>query len=66
MTSHWRFNAADAEHAQNHAHFKCNRCGTVTCLDESVTARSVSVPSGFRPLDVELTIKGVCAGCAPA
>ncbi len=62
----WRFSAADEEHAQRHAHFKCNDCGEVICLDRSVTARSIPLPSGYRSQEIELTVKGICAGCVPA
>jgi Fur family ferric uptake transcriptional regulator len=61
----WRFNAADEAHAQRHAHFKCNDCGEVICLDQSVGARSIPLPSGYRSQEIELTVKGLCAGCVP-
>jgi len=60
----WRFNAADGERArQRHAHFKCNDCGEVTCLQTAVAAPKVPLPAGYRSQDVELTVKGLCAGC---
>jgi len=60
----WRFNAADEQHArQQHAHFKCNDCGEVICLDTAVATRTVPLPAGYRPQEVELTVKGLCAGC---
>jgi Fur family ferric uptake transcriptional regulator len=59
----WRFNAVADEHADEHAHFKCNGCGTVTCLDELVAKPVVKLPAGFRTQRVELTVKGFCAGC---
>jgi len=60
----WRFNAADEEHArQQHAHFKCSDCGEVICLETAVTARKVALPAGYRPQEVELTVKGLCADC---
>jgi Fur family ferric uptake transcriptional regulator len=62
----WRFNAADAEHERRHAHFQCNDCGDVICLDQPVTARDIPVPSGYRPQEIELTVKGLCADCRPA
>jgi Fur family ferric uptake transcriptional regulator len=63
----WRFNAADEEHArQQHAHFKCNACGEVTCLETRVASRKVDLPAGYRPQEVELTVKGLCAGCTRA
>lgn len=59
----WRYNAAGQEHAGQHAHFKCNRCGTVLCLDELGAKSAVRLPAGFRSQQVELTVKGLCAGC---
>lgn len=62
----WRFIAAREERGRRHAHFKCSRCGGVTCLDGAAAVRSVPVPSGFRSQEIELTVKGLCAGCGPA
>jgi Fur family ferric uptake transcriptional regulator len=62
----WRFNAIDEEHAGRHAHFQCNHCGEVTCLEEVVATRNVPLPSGYRPQEVELVVKGQCAACTPA
>jgi Fur family ferric uptake transcriptional regulator len=64
----WRFNAADGEpaHSYGHAHFKCNGCGEVICLDEVRAARRVPLPAGYRSQEVELTVKGLCAECVPA
>lgn len=62
----WRFNAAEREHGHRHAHFQCNRCGTVLCLDDLDMRPSIRLPAGFRSQHVELTVKGLCAGCVPA
>lgn len=47
-----------------HAHFHCNACGKVYCLDK-IGAKSLKlpVPRGYRPEAVELTVKGQCARC---
>lgn len=60
----FRFNDSDIEHHQ-HAHFKCNRCAKVICLDQ-LRSRSEApkLPKGYRGLEVELTVKGLCAQCA--
>jgi len=62
----WRFNAAGHVHGGEHAHFKCNRCGTVLCLDGFSANPKVRLPAGFRPQQIERTVKGLCAGCIPA
>lgn len=62
----WRFNAADEGHARRHAHFQCNDCGEVICLEKVVATRNIPLPSGYRSQEVELIVKGLCAGCTPA
>lgn len=61
-----RFNAAGHVHEGAHAHFQCNRCGTVLCLDEFSGDPAVRLPRGFRLQQFELTVKGLCAGCGPS
>ncbi len=60
----WRYSTQDSG-AHQHAHFKCDSCGHVFCLDELNTAYAVSVPAGYLAKEIELTIKGRCAACAP-
>jgi Fur family transcriptional regulator, ferric uptake regulator len=55
----WRFMATRPE-ADKHAHFHCERCGAMRCLDEP-TPRQLRLPRGFRGESVELTVRG-CAG----
>jgi Fur family ferric uptake transcriptional regulator len=62
----WRFNAADEGHGRRHAHFQCNDCGEVICLEEMAVARDVRLPHGYRSQELELTVKGLCADCVPA
>ncbi len=62
----WRFNAAGHVHEGEHAHFQCDRCGTVLCLDEFSVAPVVRLPRGFRPQHFEMTVKGLCATCSPS
>ncbi len=62
----WRFNAAEEERTHEHAHFKCNDCGEVICLEKAIAARKVPLPSGYRSQEIELTVKGLCAECVPA
>ena len=59
----WRFSVTGEAH-ETHAHFQCNRCGRVLCLDE-LSARKVPLrlPAGCRPERMELTVTGVCAEC---
>jgi Fur family ferric uptake transcriptional regulator len=59
----WRFTAGDDELHQ-HAHFQCETCGQVVCLDDVNLAYAVRLPEGFRSTHIEMTIKGDCAACA--
>lgn len=62
----WRFNAFPGGEgdAHRHAHFRCTRCGRVTCLESMSTAFALALPAGYRAQAVELNISGVCDGCA--
>ena len=62
----WRYNAAEHAHSQSHAHFQCERCGTVICLDEPHRELRVRVPRDFVSHEIALTIKGYCASCVHA
>lgn len=59
-----RFSTAGAlaQHAA-HAHFRCDTCGRVFCLDAVRPARP-RLPRGFRGGQVELSVRGECAQCA--
>jgi Fur family ferric uptake transcriptional regulator len=60
----WRYSIARAEHG-DHAHFQCNRCGKVLCLEQLAKpeVRLPRLPSGYRTERVEMTVQGRCAEC---
>jgi Fur family ferric uptake transcriptional regulator len=59
----FRANVSDSAH-QHHAHFKCQRCAKVLCLDQlRANGQSPGLPEGYRSMEVELTIKGLCPKC---
>ncbi|MDQ7989568.1 MAG: transcriptional repressor [Candidatus Dactylopiibacterium sp.] len=62
----FRFSLAQAETRAHglHAHFRCEDCGKVFCLDE-VPAPAPPLPAGFSSHTVEYTITGHCARCEP-
>jgi Fur family ferric uptake transcriptional regulator len=62
----WRYNAAEHAHSRSHAHFECERCGAVICLDEQGDKPRIRVPRGFVSRNVALTVKGYCATCVHA
>jgi len=57
----WRFLPSGSTH-DTHAHFNCTRCGTVHCLPSQVEPK-LRLPAGYRRESVDLTVRGVCAGC---
>ena len=67
----WRFSAhgdpgASAAHPR-HGHFKCRGCERMFCMKASPGfGRSVRamLPEGFAGDEIELTVLGLCAGCA--
>jgi Fur family ferric uptake transcriptional regulator len=66
----WRFTAAQEPHPRGsgthpHPHFKCNTCGDVICLDEVTNTPRVVLPAGYKSEELEVTVKGQCAMCAP-
>lgn len=52
-----------AAHAA-HAHFHCQRCGGITCL-EQMTAPAPCLPPGFVARQVDIEVQGLCAACMP-
>ncbi|MFZ5555607.1 MAG: Fur family transcriptional regulator [Pseudomonadota bacterium] len=60
----WRYKSHGGHGDEVHAHFKCNRCGAVFCLEDMSTAYALNLPPGYRSEQVELTIRGRCADCS--
>jgi len=49
-------------HKSNHAHFYCEKCDTVQCLDE-VEVNTPELPEGYSAASAEFIIKGFCSHC---
>jgi len=45
-----------------HAHFYCNECHTVKCMD-NVPVIKYPLPDGFSDVETEVLIKGTCSNC---
>lgn len=61
----WRFRAnATRDGGHRHAHFQCNQCEKVVCLENVPVSTKVAVPSGFTLEEAELTVRGVCDKCS--
>lgn len=57
-----RFSVSHAPHC--HAHFQCQRCGRIYCLNFQATFSTADLPSGFVAEAVDVNVTGVCAACA--
>jgi len=49
-------------HKKEHAHFFCNECHSVQCL-ESVVIQEIKLPEGYTEEGTEIIIKGTCVNC---
>ncbi|NBC81859.1 MAG: transcriptional repressor [Bacteroidetes bacterium] len=50
-------------HKHEHAHFYCNECERVQCLDD-VVMPALKLPTGYTLTEMELIIKGLCNQCS--
>ncbi|RNC90152.1 MAG: transcriptional repressor [Allomuricauda sp.] len=50
------------DHGNAHAHFVCESCETVYCI-ENANSSKINVPEGFKTKNVQTIIKGTCAAC---
>lgn len=49
-------------HKKEHAHFYCNKCKSVQCMEE-VPVPQYQLPAGYVDDEVEVIIKGICTNC---
>lgn len=49
-------------HKDEHAHFYCNKCNIVQCMD-NVPIQKIQLPDGYSDIETEVLIKGICANC---
>lgn len=54
---------AGGESSSQHAHFHCDRCGHVLCLESIKPDERFDLPAGYRPERAELVFHGTCAEC---
>ena len=57
-----RFGVA-ASGPHEHAHFHCDRCGKVVCLEGLQPAVAVNLPGGYQLDRAELVLHGACPSC---
>lgn len=58
----WRFNIG-GEKSEHHAHFHCDRCGHVLCLESVRPDERFALPEGYRTDRAELVFHGTCPDC---
>lgn len=49
------------DHNHNHIHFSCEKCKTITCLDD--VEPSFSLPKNYKISAVNFTVTGICPEC---
>jgi Fur family transcriptional regulator, ferric uptake regulator len=49
-------------HKNKHAHFYCNECNTVKCM-ENIPVQKYQLPDGYSDIETEVLIKGTCPRC---
>ncbi len=49
--------------SDQHAHFYCEKCGSVFCLDD-VKLSSEGIPENYKVKSINLMFKGICPTCA--
>lgn len=50
-----------AAHHHNHLHFNCERCESVTCLED--VEPSFNLPKGYKMYKSNFMVSGVCPQC---
>lgn len=54
--------SCNKEHSHNHIHFSCQKCKSVTCLDD--VTPSYQLPKSYKVSEVNFTISGFCPQCS--
>ena len=52
----------EGHHHDHHVHFLCSVCMKTTCLD-SVTVPEIKLPKGFKFMESQMIVTGVCDNC---
>lgn len=45
-----------------HAHFYCEKCGSVTCLDD-INLPNIDIRGGYKVKSINFMFKGICPNC---
>lgn len=53
---------SEHDHHDHHVHFKCEECGTTTCLEDT-NVPEIHLPKGYAMHNVDVVVSGVCNQC---
>ncbi|AXT59158.1 transcriptional repressor [Aquimarina sp. AD10] len=54
-------NCLDKNHNHNHLHFRCEKCGTVECLNNEIDFK---LPNGYVSTNFNGVVSGFCLNCS--
>lgn len=57
-----KHDCSEGHHHDDHVHFFCRQCSRTTCLD-AVTVPEVRLPKGFKPVEKQMIVTGICGDC---
>lgn len=61
VTKYASCNSKGEIHSHNHIHFSCEKCKSVTCLDN--VEPNFKVPKDYKVKEVNFTLSGLCPNC---
>ncbi len=54
--------SCSTEHSHNHIHFSCQKCMSVTCLEN--VEPSFKLPKNYKVSEMNFTLSGLCPQCS--
>jgi Fur family ferric uptake transcriptional regulator len=54
----------ESDCGHHHHHFVCSECEKIFCVDGCVSSFEILLPKGFKLLSHDVTLRGLCRGCA--
>ena len=54
--------SCSVKHSHNHIHFSCQKCKSVTCLDD--VEPSFKLPKNYKVSETNFTLSGLCPQCS--
>ena len=57
-----RTECTESDHHHDHVHFKCLKCGSITCID-SIHIPPFKLPSDYTAVEANLLVTGICSTC---